>query len=168
MEFMEEAVKEAYKGIKNHEGGPFGTVIVKDGKIVGRGHNQVILNHDPTCHGEMQAIRDATKNLGTHDLSGCILYTSAYPCPMCLGASLWARIPKLFYGCNLKDTEKIGFDDDVFYSCFSFKEQNQLIEIKEDNRELCLKLFKDYQDDAKNQRYQPGISFLYFISFCTD
>ncbi|MCI6722600.1 nucleoside deaminase, partial [Treponema porcinum] len=92
MDFMKEALSEAYNGIENRHGGPFGTVIVRDGKIVGRGHNKVLLNRDPTCHGEMEAIRDACKNLDTFDLSGCELYTTAEPCPMCLGAILWANI----------------------------------------------------------------------------
>ena len=79
--FMKAAIKEAYKGINKHEGGPFGSVIVKDGKIVGRGHNKVLLMHDCACHGEMMAIRDACKRLGTFDLSGCDLYTTSSPCP---------------------------------------------------------------------------------------
>ena len=80
---MSEAIKEAYEGINKKHGGPFGTVIVKDNKIIGKGHNQVLLNHDPTCHGEMMAIRDACKTLSSHDLSDCTLYTTAAPCPMC-------------------------------------------------------------------------------------
>lgn len=83
--FMQAALEEAYAGIEAGDGGPFGTVIVKDGEIVGRGHNRVVVNQDPTCHGEMEAIRDACRNLGTFDLSGCELYTTAEPCPMCLG-----------------------------------------------------------------------------------
>lgn len=81
---------------------PFGTVIVKDGEIVGRGHNRVVVNQDPTCHGEMEAIRDACRNLGTFDLSGCELYTTAEPCPMCLGATLWANIPVVYYGWHAR------------------------------------------------------------------
>ena len=84
--FMKAAIKEAYKGINSNEGGPFGCVIVKDGKIVGKGHYQVIKNNDCTCHGEMQAIRNACKRLKTFDLSGCELYSSSAPCPMCKGA----------------------------------------------------------------------------------
>lgn len=151
MDYMEEAVKDAYEGIKAHDGGPFGCVIVKDGKIVGRGHNRVLLKHDPTCHGEMEAIRDAAKNLGTHDLSGCELYTTAEPCPMCLGGILWANITRVFYGCNRKDTDEIGFRDDVFYDAFYGK--NSLLSIQEDHRQECLKLFKDYLDDKESQRY---------------
>ena len=106
IEAMKEAVSEAYEGIKHGDGGPFGTVIVKDGKIVGRGHNRVIKNQDPTCHGEIEAIHDACKNLGTFDLSGCKLYTTSEPCPMCLGAILWANIDTVFQGCNISDAEK--------------------------------------------------------------
>ena len=106
--FMSEAVKEAQIGIRARHGGPFGCVVVKNGQIVGRGHNQVIGNQDATCHGEMQAIRDASKNLKTFDLSGCVLYTTAEPCPMCLGAILWSNIAEVYYGCDVKDTENIG------------------------------------------------------------
>jgi len=145
MTFMEEAIREAYDGIRQKHGGPFGTVIVKDGKIVGRGHNRVLINHDPTCHGEMEAIRDACKNLGTHDLTGCELYTTAEPCPMCLGATLWSNITKLYYGCNRMDTEDIGFRDNHFYEYLDGK--NEILEISEQERLKCLELFKDYKND---------------------
>lgn len=151
MNFMDEALKEAYEGINNGHGGPFGAVIVKDGKIVGRGHNRVLLKKDPTCHGEMEAIRDACSNLGTHDLSGCAIYTTAEPCPMCLGAILWSNINEAYYGCNVDDTDKIGFRDDIFYEYLSGK--SDLLKLKEDNRSECLKLFKAYQEDKKNIRY---------------
>ncbi|MBR5897293.1 MAG: nucleoside deaminase, partial [Lachnospiraceae bacterium] len=104
MDYMREALKEAYEGINNRHGGPFGCVIVKDGQIIGQGHNRVLIKHDPTCHGEMEAIRDACEKTGSHDLSGCELYTTAEPCPMCLGAILWANIAKVYYGCNVNDT----------------------------------------------------------------
>ncbi|MCQ2518650.1 MAG: nucleoside deaminase [Lachnospiraceae bacterium] len=151
MNYMEEALKEAYEGINNHHGGPFGSVIVKDGKIVGRGHNRVLLKEDPTCHGEMEAIRDACRNLGTHDLSGCSIYTTAEPCPMCLGAILWANIKEAYYGCNVDDTDKIGFRDDIFYDYLSGK--SDLLTLKEDNRAECLELFKEYQSNKSNERY---------------
>lgn len=119
MNYMDEALKEAYEGITKGDGGPFGSVIVKDGQIIGRGHNRVLKNSDPTCHGEMEAIRDACSKLKTHDLSGAILYTTAEPCPMCLGGILWANIKKVYYGCTIADTDKIGFRDDQFYKTFS-------------------------------------------------
>lgn len=150
-EFMDEALKEAYEGIRAKHGGPFGAVIVKDGKIVGRGHNRVLLKHDPTCHGEMEAIRDACQNLGTHDLTGCVLYTTAAPCPMCLGGILWSNIEVAIYGCTVSDTDKIGFRDDVFYKYLNG--DTGILELKEENREDCLKLFKEYQDNSENKRY---------------
>ena len=103
-DFMKLAVEEAEKGIASNEGGPFGCVIVKNGEVVGKGHNQVVKNNDSTCHGEMMAIRDACRKTGNFDLSGCELYTTGEPCPMCFGAILWANISKVFYGCNIKDT----------------------------------------------------------------
>lgn len=142
--YMEQAREEAYKGIRNQEGGPFGTVIVKDGKIVGRGHNRVLLKKDPTCHGEMEAIRDACKTLGTHDLSGCTLYTTAEPCPMCLGAILWANITHLYYGCTVNDTDIIGFRDERFYHFLNGKKE--LLKEEELDRKDCLKLFQDYKN----------------------
>ena len=141
--FMKYAIKEAKKGITRGDGGPFGAVVIKDGKVVGRGHNQVIKNNDATCHGEMMAIRKASKNLGTFDLSGCEIYTTGEPCPMCYGAILWANISKVYYGCNIVDTDIIGFRDDSFYKRINnikFKEGF----MKEMNREECLKLYKEY------------------------
>ena len=92
-------------------GGPFGAVIYKDGKIVGKGVNRVISKHDPTAHAEIEAIRDACINLKTHDLSGCELYATGYPCPMCMSAIIWANIKKVYYSANYEDAEKIGFRD---------------------------------------------------------
>ena len=142
-EYMEEALKEAYQGINHSHGGPFGAVIVKDGKIIGRGHNQVVKNQDPTCHGEIMAIHDACKNMNSFDLSGSEIYTTGYPCPMCLGAILWANISKVYYGCNTIDTEKIGFRDQAFYDLTNDeKKMNEFV--KEMDREECLKLYEDY------------------------
>ncbi len=145
--FMQEAIREAYEGIGHHHGGPFGSVIVKDGKIIGRGHNRVLLRKDPTCHGEVEAIRDACKNLGTHDLTGCQLYTTAEPCPMCKGAILWANISEVYFGCTIADTDRIGFRDQVFYDNW----ENDAI-MAELGRESCLKLFEDYSQ-GKNTLY---------------
>lgn len=149
--FMTEALKEAYEGINNGHGGPFGAIVVKDGMIVGRGHNRVLLKHDPTCHGEMEAIRDACEKLGSHDLSGCILYTTAEPCPMCLGAILWSNIGHVYYGCTVNDTDKIGFRDDVFYKYLNG--DTDILTLEEENRDVCLKLFRDYENDKNNRRY---------------
>lgn len=135
--FMREAINEAYEGISNGDGGPFGAVIVKDGEVVGRGHNMVLKRNDCTCHGEMMAIRDACNRLGTFDLSGCEIYSSAEPCPMCRGAIQWARIKKSYHACNYSDTSDIGFSDDEF--------SKNPLDSEEFDREEGLALFEDYK-----------------------
>jgi len=148
---MRMAINEARKGIHSGHGGPFGSVIVKDGVVVAKGHNQVIKNQDPTCHGEMMAIHKACKKLGTFDLSGCELYTTAEPCPMCLGAILWANISKVYFGCNIVDTEEIGFRDKVFYEINeSGKKDEIVIEL---DRKQCLKLFEEYKNIEDKHHY---------------
>lgn len=141
--FMEIAIREARKGIEKGHGGPFGTVIVKDGVIVGRGHNRVLKNNDPTCHGEIAAIRSAGKRLGTFDLSGCELYTTGEPCHMCLCACLWANISKIYYGCTISDNDRIGFRDDKFDKIFGGRHKLPGL-MEELDRDECLKLFDDY------------------------
>lgn len=138
-DFMQEAIKEAEKGISSHDGGPFGAIVVKDGKIVGRGHNEVIKAQDPTCHGEVMAIHDACRHLGTYDLSNCDIYTTSYPCPMCLGAILWANIAHVYYACNTSDAEKIGFRDKQFY------ENKDHLNFQELDHAAGQKLFAEYQ-----------------------
>lgn len=141
--FILKAIAEARKGITKGHGGPFGTIIVKDGEIVGRGHNRVLVNADPTAHGEVTAIRDACKRLGTHDLSGCELYTTGEPCHMCLCACLWANISKVYYGCTIADNGMIGFRDDKFDKIFGGRDKlgDYMTQL---GREECLKLFEDY------------------------
>ena len=114
-QYFKTAIEEARNGIKNKEGGPFGAVIVKDGQIVGVGHNKVLINNDPTAHAEVTAIRDACQKLNTNDLTGCVLYTTTEPCPMCLSATVWANIKDIYYGTDRKDAAKIGFRDDAIY-----------------------------------------------------
>ena len=96
-------------------GGPFGALVVKDNKVIGRGVNRVIGKHDPTAHAEMEAIRDACINLKTHDLTGCELYATGFPCPMCMSAIIWANIKKVYYSATYKDAEDIGFRDSYIY-----------------------------------------------------
>ena len=141
--YMQAAVDEAVEGITQGHGGPFGCVIVKDGEIVGRGHNRVVADNDPTCHGEIAAIRDAGGKLGTFDLSGCELYTTGEPCPMCLCACLWAKIGKVYYGCTIDDNELIGFRDEDFDELFGGREAfgDYLTCV---DREACLSLFDAY------------------------
>lgn len=150
-QYMKIAIEEAYDGINAGDGGPFGAVIVKDGKIIGRGHNRVVKNGDPTCHGEMEAIRDACKNMGTFDLSGSTIYTTGEPCPMCLGAILWANIEKVYYGCNVIDTERIGFRDEKFYELS--KPENKARLQTELDRDECLKLYDEYLKKTNRTAY---------------
>jgi len=144
--YMKEAINEAAKNLVTGDGGPFGAVVVKDGKIIGKGHNEVIKNNDPTCHGEMQAIRDACKNLKTYDLSGCELYTSAFPCPMCLSAIIWANIKTVYYGNTLQDAEDIGFRDSFIYKFVEGKcSDAEIMQLKQMDRDEALKVFKEYK-----------------------
>ena len=113
--FMKLADELAADNLTTNVGGPFGAVVVRDGRVVGQGSNHVLAWHDPTAHAEVTAIRDACRNLGTHDLSGCELYTSCYPCPMCLSAIIWANIRKVYYGNTKEDAAEIGFRDDFIY-----------------------------------------------------
>lgn len=148
--FMKIALEETESEIKNNEGGPFGCVIVKNGIIVGRGHNQVVMRKDPTCHGEVMAIRDACKNLDTFDLSECELYTTGEPCPMCFGAILWSNIAKVYYGCNIEDTEIIGFRDKRFYEKSDDLKKQLFIET---DRSECLELYKKYNETREKTNY---------------
>ena len=150
--FMEMAIEEAKKGILQGHGGPFGCVIVKNDEIVGKGHNEVLKNNDPTCHGEMMAIHEACKTLNTFDLAGCEVYTTGEPCPMCLAAILWANIEKVYYGCNIFDTEKIGFRDNKFYKFQNNPSQRQKM-IKELDRDQCLKLYDLYNSLTDKKQY---------------
>ncbi len=136
---MHQAVKEAFSGVEHNHGGPFGAVIVKDGKIISKDHNRVIEKNDPTAHAEMNAIKKASKKLGTFDLSGCEIYTTCMPCPMCLGAIKWANIKIVYYGASSKDADKIGFRDEEFY-------EKETLELKNIDREECLKPFKAWSE----------------------
>lgn len=142
-EFMQIAIQEAREGISNGDGGPFGTAIVRDGVLIASGHNHVLAYNDPTCHGEVDAIRKACKRLGTFDLSGCELYTTGEPCHMCLCACMWANISRIYYGCTIADNEIIGFRDNKFDQIFGGRDKlgDYMTEI---DREACLRLFQDY------------------------
>lgn len=142
-EFMQIAIREAREGITNGDGGPFGTAIVKDGVLIASGHNHVLAYNDPTCHGEVDAIRKACKRLGTFDLTGCELYTTGEPCHMCLCACMWANISRIYYGCTIADNEIIGFRDNKFDQIFGGRDKlgDYMTEV---DREACLRLFHDY------------------------
>lgn len=143
LHFMEMAIQEAKDGISQNHGGPFGSVIVKDGEIIARGHNRVLAGNDPTCHGEVDAIRTACAKLGTFDLSGCTIYTTGEPCHMCLCACMWANIEKIYYGCTIGDNGRIGFRDDKFDRIFGGRDKlgDYMTQV---GREQCLDLFDLY------------------------
>lgn len=147
---MQAAIALSEKGLESNLGGPFGAVIVKDGEIVGKGHNQVTGNQDPTAHAEINAIRDACKNLGTFQLNGCVLYTSCEPCPMCLGAIYWARLEKVYYACSRYDAAKIDFDDEFIYKELEKPLSERRVEMNQLCREEALGAFEAWK--AKEDR----------------
>ena len=147
MKYMQEAINSAYLGIENNEGGPFGCCIVdKNNNIIAISHNKVLKNSDPTAHAEVEAIRLAGKKLNSHDLSGCKLYTTCEPCPMCLFAIMWANIDEVYYGCDRKDAANIGFRDEKFYDYLKGDYNIKLISI---DKTECLKLFESYKKNSK-------------------
>ena len=121
--WMSIAYDEATKGMLSDDGGPFGAVIIKDDKIIAKAHNRVLSSKDPTAHAEINAIREASRVLDSFDLSGCILYTTCMPCPMCLGAIMWSRINNVYYGATQEDAAKAGFDDLHFYELLNTKDK---------------------------------------------
>ena len=114
--YMKIAKELSEDNLKTNVGGPFGACVVKNGIIIGKGSNNVLSNNDPTAHAEVMAIRNACKNINSYDLSDCELYTSCYPCPMCLSAIIWSNIKKVYYGNTKEDAANIGFRDDYIYS----------------------------------------------------
>ena len=150
IKLMREAIKEAEANLLADDGGPFGAVVVKNGTVIGRGRNMVLKNNDPTCHAEIQAIREACRNLATYDLAGCELYASSYPCPMCLGAIIWANIKKVYYANSAEDAGAIGFRDDYIYDFIEGKCQDkQVLELDQLGREEAIETFKRYQSANK-------------------
>jgi tRNA(Arg) A34 adenosine deaminase TadA len=117
-DFLRRAIALAKENVQSGRGGPFGAVVVRDGRIVGEGANSVTATYDPTAHGEVVAIRAACQSLGRFTLAGCELYTSCEPCPMCLAACYWARLDAIFYGCSAADAARAGFDDAFLYGEF--------------------------------------------------
>lgn len=151
--FMEQAIDLAIKGVLNNEGGPFGCVIVKDGKIIGKGNNQVTSTNDPTAHAEVMAIREACKALNSFQLDDCVLYTSCEPCPMCLGAIYWARPKKVYYGCNKTDAAKIGFDDNFIYKELNLEPGKRTIPFEQINKETAMRAFQAWEDKEDKIEY---------------
>ncbi len=141
---MQEAIRLAQHGMNLNEGGPFGCVIVTDGEIIGRGNNKVILTNDPTAHAEVVAIREACHHLNTFQLDNCEIYTSCEPCPMCLSATYWARLKKIYYACSRTDAATIGFDDDFIYKEISKGLGERQIPLEQLMREEALVVFNEW------------------------
>lgn len=146
---MNMGIEEARRTMNENIGGPFGAVITKDDKVIAIASNTVLGSKDPTAHAEINAIRKASKELGTHDLSGCVLYATGYPCPMCLSAIMWANIKEVYYGTNLKDAEKIGFRDDFIYEFIKNNNKGEILKLENIDRDECLKLFSEYEEKGK-------------------
>lgn len=141
-DFMKEAIRLSLENMQKNAWWPFGAVIVKDGKIVGRGRNQVTSSNDPTAHGEVVAIRDACKNLWTFDLQGCEIYTSCEPCPMCYWAISRSRIQKIYYGNTGKDAADIWFDDSAFQEDIKKVFTQRVIPVEQIMHNEALEVFK--------------------------
>ena len=150
--FMMKAIELSIKSAKS-KGGPFGSVIVKDNKIIAEGSNKVTMNNDPTAHGEIVAIRDACQKLNTFNLSGCDLYSSCEPCPMCLSAIYWSRIEKVFYANTRIDAKSIDFDDSFIYSEINKDLENRKIKMFQMHREEALEAFKIWENKKDKIKY---------------
>ena len=151
--FMQEAIRLSFETMRNNTGGPFGAVIVKDGKIIARGFNKVVSTNDPTAHAEVVAIREACKVLNNFQLDGCELYTSCEPCPMCMAAIYWARPDKVYYGNSKTDAAEIGFDDDFIYQEIALPYPERKIPILRIMENEALEAFKEWSNKNDKVRY---------------
>ncbi len=152
-DFMQMAIELSVNNVTSGNGGPFGAVIVKDGMVVARSANKVVPNNDPTAHAEISAIRLACQELGTHILSGCEIYTSCEPCPMCLAAIYWARIDKIYYANTKTDAAAIGFDDDFIYQELYKPMDNRSLPIVQLLRNEALHAFKLWDESEGKTEY---------------
>lgn len=152
-EYMKVAKELSDENLRTNAGGPFGACVVKDGKIIGKGSNNVLSTNDPTAHAEIMAIRDACQNIESYDLSDCILYTSCYPCPMCLSAIIWSNIKNVYYGNTKEDAASIGFRDDDIYTFIKDMNSNPLLKLECIDREETIKTFRDFMNKEDKTIY---------------
>lgn len=152
-DFMREAIRLAFDGMRQNAGGPFGAVIVREGQIIGKGFNRVIELNDPTAHAEMMAIREACAHLERFELDGCTIYSSCEPCPMCLGAIYWARLDRLVYACRRDDAALIDFDDDHIYRELALPNEERKIPVEELLRSEALAAFEEWHDKTDKTKY---------------
>jgi guanine deaminase len=151
--FMQEAIQLAEEGVRANRGGPFGCVVVRQGKVVARGQNRVTSTNDPTAHAEVTAIREACQTLGTFQLADCELYTSCEPCPMCLAAIYWARIPAVYYGNTRADAAAIGFDDDFIYGQIPLPPGKRTVKMEPLLRDAAQGAFAEWAAKTDKVRY---------------
>ncbi len=150
--FMQRAIELSLESVKNG-GGPFGAVIVKDGKIIAEASNSVTKDNDPTAHAEVNAIRMAAKKLGTFDLTGCEIYTSCEPCPMCFGAIYWARLDKIYFANTRYDAANIGFSDEFIYEEISKPYDQRKVPTIQMMREAALAAFRAWEEKEDKIEY---------------
>lgn len=151
--FMKRAIELSQRNMQTGIGGPFGAVIVKDQVVIGEGWNKVTSNNDPTAHAEVEAIRSACKSLNTFDLSGCQIYTSCEPCPMCLSAIYWAHIGKIYYANTKKDAAQIQFDDDFIYQEIPKPLHERKIPMEQIARDEAMVVFQEWENKQDKVRY---------------
>jgi tRNA(Arg) A34 adenosine deaminase TadA len=151
--YMRKAIELSQSNMEKGCGGPFGAVIVKNGKIIGEGWNKVTSTMDPTAHAEVEAIREASKNINNFDLSGCEIYTSCEPCPMCLSAIYWSKISKIFYANTKKDAAKIHFADDFIYKEFEKSVSQRSIPMSRLLESEAIKVFQLWDKKADKISY---------------
>ncbi|MFF2448293.1 nucleoside deaminase [Neobacillus sp. NPDC058068] len=151
--FMEKAIEVALENVMSNHGGPFGAIVVKDGKIIGTGRNVVTASNDPTAHAEMQAIRAACQYLNDFQLIDCEIYTSCEPCPMCIGAIYWARPKAVYYACTKEDAAKIGFDDQFIYEQLSLPIDQRNITMKQISPNQYELPFKTWEKSKDKKHY---------------
>lgn len=149
---MREAIKLANDNIKKG-GGPFAAIIIKDGKVIAHGTNQVTNNNDPTAHAEVEAIRNAAKKLNSFDLTECEIYTTCEPCPMCFGAIYWAKISKVYYGNTKEDAANIGFDDHFIYEELDLPKEKRKLKMVELLRDEAIQTFEAWKDMPDKTEY---------------
>ncbi len=150
---MAEAIKLSLEMMRANKGGPFGAVVVKNGVIIAKGFNKVTSTNDPTAHAEVVAIRKACQKLKTFQLTGCELYTSCEPCPMCLGAIYWARLDKVYYANTEEDAARVGFDDHFIYQELERPLDRRRLPIKQMMREEALQVFKEWEEKTDKVQY---------------
>jgi guanine deaminase len=151
--FMQEAIALSFEAMRTGVGGPFGAVIVKDGKIIARGMNKVTANNDPTAHAEVVAIREACQHLQTFQLTGCELYTSCEPCPMCLGAIYWSRPDKVYFANTKTDAANAGFDDQFIYEELNLNPPDRKFACEQLNSSEALKAFEEWKAKEDKVHY---------------